>query len=146
LKNLNKNLLFESAFKYATIGMALVSANGNWLKVNKSLCDILGYKEDELLTKTFQDITHPDDLEIDLLNVQQLLDKKSDAYEIEKRYYHKNGDIIWVILSVSAVRDDKGDFEFFIRLVKLASMNIGLILLVIPLKNWNQLVLILGQN
>jgi len=94
--------------------MALVSANGNWLKVNKSLCNILGYQEEELLSKTFQDITHPDDLEIDLKNVQQLLDKKSDAYEIEKRYYHKNGDIIWVILSVSAVRDDNGDFQFFI--------------------------------
>ena len=79
---------------------------------------MLGYMEKELLTKAFQDITHPDDLEIDLLNVQQLLDKKSDAYEIEKRYYHKNGNIIWAILSVSAVRDENDQFQFFISQIQ----------------------------
>ncbi|SMG20071.1 PAS domain S-box-containing protein [Marivirga sericea] len=118
MKNIDKNLLFESAFEHASIGMALVSPTGSWLKVNKSLCDILGYTEEELSTKTFQDLTHPDDLEIDLLNVQQLIDKKSDAYEIEKRYYHKNGNIIWVILSVSVVRNGEGDFQFFISQIQ----------------------------
>ena len=114
MKNLNNNLLFESAFKYASIGMALVALDGKWLKVNKSLCELLQYSEKELLSKTFQDITHPEDLEIDLQNVQNLLDKKSDDYAMEKRYFDRLGNIVWVILNVSVVRDENGDFQFFI--------------------------------
>jgi len=118
LKNINNALLFESAFKHASIGMALVALDGKWLKVNNSLCELLRYSENELLSKTFQDITHPEDLEIDLQNVQNILDKKSDAYEIEKRYFDKSGNIIWVILSVSVVRDEVGDFQFFISQIR----------------------------
>ena len=118
MKNLNNNLLFESAFKYASIGMALVALDGKWLKVNKSLCELLQYSEKELLSKTFQDITHPEDLEIDLQNVQNLLDKKSDDYAMEKRYFDRLGNIVWVILNVSVVRDENGDFQFFIAQIQ----------------------------
>lgn len=118
MKNINNALLFESAFKHASIGMALVALDGKWLKVNNSLCELLRYSENELLSKTFQDITHPEDLEIDLQNVQNILDKKSDAYEIEKRYFDKNGNVIWVILSVSVVRNEVGDFQFFISQIR----------------------------
>lgn len=101
-------LRFHSAFDSAAIGMALVSTQGRWLQVNESLCNIVGYSEEELLKIDFQTITHPDDLDLDLNNVQQLLDGKIRFYHIEKRYIHKNGDIIWILLSGSLIRDRKG--------------------------------------
>ncbi|HCB01616.1 MAG TPA: hypothetical protein DEP19_04460, partial [Anaerolineae bacterium] len=63
------NEIFKNAFEYSAIGMALVSLEGKWLKVNKKICEIVGYSEDELMNLTFQDITHPDDLDLDLSNV-----------------------------------------------------------------------------
>lgn len=97
---------FRKAFEFSAIGMALVSADGHWLKVNKQLCNITGYSEEELLTKTFQEITHPDDLEIDLQQARELLDGTIDHYRMEKRYIHKNGSVVWILLSGSLVRDN----------------------------------------
>lgn len=99
---------FKDAFEHSAIGMALVSLEGNWLKVNEQVCDIVGYSKEELLTKTFQDITHPDDLDIDLDNVQMLIEGSIDSYQMEKRYFHKYGQVVWVLLSVSLIRDPKG--------------------------------------
>ncbi|MBV6639955.1 MAG: PAS domain-containing protein [Cyclobacteriaceae bacterium] len=96
---------FRGAFEHSALGMALVSTEGKWLKVNKKICNIVGYSEKELLAKTFQDITHPEDLDADLNQVKQLLDDKIAGYEMEKRYFHKDGHIIWVLLNVSLVRD-----------------------------------------
>jgi PAS domain S-box-containing protein len=79
---------FRSAFDYAAIGMALVAPDGGWIQVNRALCDIVGYSRDELLGgATFQDITHPDDLETDLGYVRQMLDGAIDTYQMEKRYF-----------------------------------------------------------
>jgi PAS domain S-box-containing protein len=94
-----------SAFNYAAIGMAFVSPDGRWLKVNPAIVEMLGYSEAELLSKTFQDITHPDDLQKDMDYIGQMLAGTIRTYQIEKRYYHKNGNIIWVMLSVSLVFD-----------------------------------------
>ncbi|MEI6705371.1 MAG: PAS domain S-box protein, partial [Deltaproteobacteria bacterium] len=99
---------FRGAFEYSAIGMALVSPGGKWLKVNSRLSEMLGYTEEELMTKTFQDITHPDDLEADLDYVRQMLSGEIDTYSMEKRYFHKMGQIIWALLSVSLVRDRNG--------------------------------------
>jgi PAS domain S-box-containing protein len=99
---------FRRAFEYSAIGMGLVSTDGKWLKVNWKICDILGYEEEELLGKSYKDITHPDDLELDLKYTQELLRGESDAYQMEKRYIHKNGSLIWAILSVSLVRSSEG--------------------------------------
>src|SRR5688500_10084061 len=106
--------LFDSAFKFATIGMALVAPDGRWLKVNKSLCKIVGYTEKELLQTNFQAITHPDDLKADLNFVQQMLQQKRDTYQMEKRYIHKDGHIIWILLSVSLVWGANQKPAFFI--------------------------------
>ncbi|GAA0339569.1 hypothetical protein GCM10008967_32400 [Bacillus carboniphilus] len=102
-----KNLIdrFEQAFHYSPIGMALVSLNGNWLKVNPALSKITGYTEKELLSITFQDITHPDDVGGDVNQVRELVEGKKEFYELEKRYIHKNGSTVWVLLSVSIVRE-----------------------------------------
>ena len=99
---------FKSAFQYSAIGMALVSLEGKCLKVNSVLCSILGYSEDELLMKTFQEYTHPDDLDGDLDYLNQLLAGKIESYKMEKRYFHKNGKIIWGLLAVALAKDNTG--------------------------------------
>ncbi|MBI4315514.1 MAG: PAS domain S-box protein, partial [Chloroflexi bacterium] len=99
---------FLSAFESAAIGMALVALDGHWLKVNRVLCDIVGYSAQELMTKTFLDITHPDDLTTHLDYTRQLLAGEIRTYQIEKRYFHKSGRVVWILLSVSLVRDHDG--------------------------------------
>jgi PAS domain S-box-containing protein len=99
---------FRLAFDHAPIGLALVSPEGRWLRVNGKLCEMTGYGEDELLATTFQDITHPDDLDADLGNVREMLAGEIRTYEMEKRYIRADGTIIWILLSVSLVRDGDG--------------------------------------
>ena len=99
---------FRLAFDYAPIGKAMVATDGTLLSVNPAFCEIVGYDEEELLSKSFADITHPDDLALDLANVNELLDGKSRAYSMEKRYIRKGGDIIWVRLTVALVLDADG--------------------------------------
>ena len=98
--------------------MALVAPDGKWLRVNRSVCGITGYSEKELLRGSFQDITHPDDLDLDLANLNKMLAGKIDSYQMEKRYFHKKGAIVWVLLSVSLVRDKKGQPRFFISQIQ----------------------------
>jgi len=109
---------FHHAFEYAPIGMALVSTTGQWMRVNKTLCRIIGYGADELLGLTFQDITHPDDLNTDLQQMYQLLDRGISSYQMDKRYFHKNGHIIWVSLNVTLVRDLQGKPLYFVSQIK----------------------------
>ena len=99
---------FKNAFQYSAIGMALVSLEGKWLKVNSTLCSIVGYSEEELLTKTFQDITHPDDLNSDLNYLNRLLAGEIASYKMEKRYFHRDGRIVWVLLAVALAKDNTG--------------------------------------
>lgn len=111
---------FRGAFEHSALGMALVSTDGKWLKVNKKLCNMVGYSEKELLVKTFQDLTHPDDLDADLNQVQSLLDDKITGYEMEKRYFHKDGHIVWVLLNVSLVRDtDRNPVHFVSQILDI---------------------------
>lgn len=99
---------FRSAFENATIGMALVSLAGSWMKVNHVICDMLGYTREELMVRNFQQITHPDDLDHDTGMVAKVLAGEINNYQIEKRYIHKNGNTVWALLSVSLVRDNSG--------------------------------------
>ncbi|HYO63874.1 MAG TPA: EAL domain-containing protein [Pyrinomonadaceae bacterium] len=96
---------FRSAFDYAAIGMALVSSEGRWLQVNRSLCKIVGYSEQELLSTDFLTITHPDDLGTALSSIRQLLKGQIPTYQMEKRYIHKDGHEVWVNWSASLARD-----------------------------------------
>jgi PAS domain S-box-containing protein len=110
--------LFQNAFEHAAIGMALVAPSGAWLRVNRSVCQITGYSEAELLQRTFQDITHPDDLDLDLSYLKKMLAGEITTFQTEKRYLHKGGTIVWVLLSVSLVRDDEGQPRFFISQIQ----------------------------
>lgn len=109
--------LFENAFKFAPIGMALVSLEGKFLKVNQSICEFWGYSETELLKIDFQTITYPEDLNRDLGSLKQLSQGEILTYRMEKRYFHKSGNIIWALLSVSVIRDATGAPSFYISQV-----------------------------
>jgi PAS domain S-box-containing protein len=105
---------FRSAFDNAAIGMALVDLDGRWQQVNQALCDITGYSEPELLTMTFQSLTHPEDLEVSGEHTQRLLAGELRAYQIEKRYLHKCGRVVWVLLNASVIRDVQGQPLYFV--------------------------------
>jgi PAS domain S-box-containing protein len=109
---------FRSAMEHASIGMALVDPSGSWLKVNKALCDLLGYSREELLRTNFQALTHPDDLEQDLEFVRQMLAGEITTYQMEKRYFHRNGRLIWALLSASLVWDANGQPKYFISQIQ----------------------------
>ena len=105
---------FRVTFEQAAVGVAHVSTDGRWLRVNNKVCEITGYARDELLGKTFQDITHPDDLEKDLEHLGRLLAGEIRTYSTEKRYLRKDGSVVWINLTVSAVGDDSGRPNYFI--------------------------------
>ncbi|MCA9837543.1 MAG: PAS domain S-box protein [Trueperaceae bacterium] len=110
--------LVQSAFHHAPIGKALIGRDGGWLEVNEAICKIVGYSKEELLNLTFQDITHPDDLDSDLSYVQELLERKRDSYRMEKRYFRKDGEIVWVQLSVAVVLGENGQVDYFISQIQ----------------------------
>jgi len=95
---------FRNAFDYAAIGMALVSPQGAWLRVNRSLCELVGHSEQELLASNFQAVTHADDVGNDLANLYRLMQGETPTCQVEKRYVHKQGQIVWALNSVSLVR------------------------------------------
>ncbi|NII11949.1 GGDEF and EAL domain-containing protein [Oleiagrimonas sp. C23AA] len=109
---------FSGAFAHAAIGMALVSTDGGWLQVNPALCRMLGYEEGELLTTTFQDITHPDDLEKDMGLLYETLEGKRRSYQIEKRYFHRDGRVVHVFLAVSLVRGASDEPLYFVSQIQ----------------------------
>jgi len=109
---------FTATFEQAAVGMALVSPDGHWLRVNHKLASIVGYSPGELLTKTFQDITHPDDLTRDLDLVAGMLAREISTYSIEKRYLRKNGSQVWVNLTVALIWTADGQPDYFISVIE----------------------------
>ncbi len=112
---------FKNAFDYSSIGMALVSPEGRWLDVNHAVCHMFGYTKEELLQLSFQDITHPADLAVDLVYVNQLINREKETYRMEKRYYAKDGRIVWTLLSVSLVWKDDRPAYFISQIVDITA-------------------------
>ncbi len=110
--------VFELAFAHAAIGKALVSLDGRFTRVNDSLCRLVGYPREELLALDFQTITHPDDLNVDLGLVQRLIAGELDTYDLEKRYFRKDGSLVWTLLTVSVVRQPNGEPRFFVAQIQ----------------------------
>jgi diguanylate cyclase (GGDEF)-like protein/PAS domain S-box-containing protein len=109
---------FRLAMEHAPIGMALVDVDGRFLDVNRALCRIVGYDEEQLVGRTFQQITHPDDLAADLENVARLLDGTLDHYAMEKRFVTRDHDVVWVLLAVSLARDETGRPAYFVSQIQ----------------------------
>jgi len=108
----------EQIIDAAPVGIARVSLSGDWLSVNSKLCDIFGYTESELINLTFQELTHPDDLEEDLEYVEQTLNGIIPGYSMDKRYIHKSGRYLWGRLSVSLLRDEEDEAEYFVSIIE----------------------------
>ncbi len=110
--------LYRSTFDLAAVGIAHVSPNGRWLRVNDKLCKIVGYSQEELLKIKFQDITHPDDLPADLVETEKLRTGALKTFSMEKRYIRKDGSLVWIHLTVSCARDESGELKHFISVIE----------------------------
>jgi PAS domain S-box-containing protein len=108
---------FRTVFEKGPLGMAISDARSRFIKINPMFCTMLGYSQEELLTKTFADITHPDHLKEDISQVQRLSAGEIPEYTTEKRYIKKNGDVIWASVVVSVVRDVNGKFLYYLALI-----------------------------
>lgn len=109
---------FQATFEQAAVGIAIVSPEGRWLRVNQKLCEITGYNHDELMALTFQEITHPDDLEKDLDYVRQVLVGDLTTYTIEKRYICKDNSMIWINLTASLVCQADSTPDYFVAIIQ----------------------------
>ncbi len=109
---------YAAIFRQAAVGIACVGLDGSWLDVNDRLCEITGYERDELLSKTFQDITYWEDLEPDLNFAQRLLNGDIPTYSMKKRYWHKQGHIVWILLTGSLVRDCHQMPSYYVAIVE----------------------------
>jgi PAS domain S-box-containing protein len=109
---------FRATFEQAATGIAHVAIDGTFLRVNQRLCDLLGFAREELLALTFQQLTHPEDLNADLELLNQVLARRRENYAMEKRYLRKDGSTVWANLTVSLVRDAEGDPAYFISIVE----------------------------
>jgi PAS domain S-box-containing protein len=109
---------FRATFEQAAVGITHLSPEGKFLRVNQKLCDIVGYSKEELVTKTFQEITYAEDLEVGLENVRELIAREINTYTMDKRYIRKDGSLVWTNLTVSLVRDDKGQPQWFVSVIK----------------------------
>jgi PAS domain S-box-containing protein len=110
---------FRVTFDQAAVGIAHLAPNGRWLRVNQKLCDIVGYQREELLRGlTFQDITHPDDLDADLALAKRILDGEIETYSMTKRYIRKNESCVWANLTVSLARGTHGEPRYFISIIE----------------------------
>ena len=108
---------FRAIFEYAGIGIARVDMEGKPMESNPALQAMVGYSADELQQMTFPEFTHPEDVEKDLSLYQSLVAGEREAYQIDKRYIHKDGSVIWARLIVSLVTDEDGQPQFAIGMV-----------------------------
>jgi PAS domain S-box-containing protein len=109
---------FRATFENAAVGIAHVAPDGRWLRVNAALCRILGFQAEELVAKSYQDVTHPDDLEADLSQIEQMHDGKAASYGIDKRFLRKDGAAVWCRRTLSCVRNSDGAIDYFVIVVE----------------------------
>ena len=109
---------FRSAFDHAAVGMALVRTDGRWMKVNRILCEMVGYSEQEFRSLDFHSLTYPEDLELHHRHVRELLSGEVSSFQVEERYFHKSGSLIWTLLHVSLLRGTTGKPLYFIAQIQ----------------------------
>ncbi|TSI02522.1 diguanylate cyclase [Lysinibacillus sp. BW-2-10] len=113
----NSNQMFRTLFENAPIGISLIDQDGRPVLTNKKLQEILGYNEDELNAMTFSEFSDPDDSAINMDLLKDLLDGKIDHYELEKRYYHKDGHVVWGIVTSALYPDIDNETTYVIGML-----------------------------
>lgn len=108
---------FRSYFELSIAGVAITSLDAGWMEVNDHLCQMLGYTKEELRQKTWIQLTHPDDLPLDLQHFQQVLNGEKEGYSIYKRFLRKDQEIIWTQLSVKCIRHADGNIDYFVAVL-----------------------------
>jgi PAS domain S-box-containing protein len=109
---------FRGFYDAGLVGLAVTSMEKGWLMVNDRLCELFGYARQDLIQMTWTELTHPEDLDADLAHFQKLLDGKCDAYEMNKRFFHKDGSIIHAKIAVKVVRKLDGSPDYFLAMVE----------------------------
>jgi PAS domain S-box-containing protein len=109
---------YRATFENAGVGIAHLSPDSKWLRVNQTFARIVGYSPDELVSKSVQDVTHPDDRELSPWQLERLRSGKADSYEMEKRYVRKDGTPVWVHITGNAVRRSDGSIDHFVAFVQ----------------------------
>lgn len=109
---------FRSAFEKGAIAMLLTSLEGKFLKVNKAFCQLTGYSEQELTSMSFREITHPDDLDLNIDGLNKLRNGEIPTFRMVKRYIRKDHSIVWVDMSTATVRDVNGDLDYLVTHVQ----------------------------
>ena len=109
---------FRATFENAAVGIAHVALDGRWLRVNEALCRILGYPVDELIKKSFQDVTHPDDLAAEVAQVELMHQGKIDSYGVDKRYLRKDGGIGWGRKTDGSVHKSDGSIDYCVSVIE----------------------------
>jgi PAS domain S-box-containing protein len=105
---------FRAAFEHSAMGMALVSLQGQWLKVNKRLCDMVGYREQDLLSMSFNALDYPGEDSLHLEAMNKSVKSDNEPYQVEKRYICKNGAVVWVCINLATVTNKKGGPIYFV--------------------------------
>ncbi|RJP70919.1 MAG: PAS domain S-box protein [Comamonadaceae bacterium] len=108
----------EDTFEQGATGMTHSHLNGEWIRINQTYCDMIGYTKAEMLKMHFRDFTHPDDLELDLAHFHRALNDEVPHYAFEKRYIHKLGHFVWAYLTISLVRKPSGEADYVIAVVQ----------------------------
>jgi PAS domain S-box-containing protein len=121
----SSELLFRSLFDNAAVGVAQVSPDGHWQRVNQKFCRILGCSADELIGATIYDFIHPDDHAMDYALLQQFTDGEIDEKQVKKRYVRKDGSEVWVRVAIGCVRDRTGKIEYFVRVIEDISSEVA---------------------
>jgi PAS domain S-box-containing protein len=109
---------FRATFENAAVGIAHLSFDLRWLRANQTLCRIVGWPSNELITKSLQEITHPDDLEAELAHIQEMRDGYTNNFDMEKRYLRKDGNFVWTLLTASCVRKNGGSIDYFVGVIQ----------------------------
>ncbi|MBF0402445.1 PAS domain S-box protein [Candidatus Magnetominusculus xianensis] len=109
---------FRTAFDFSTVGVAITSPEKGWIEVNAEVCRMLGYTKDELISMTWTELTHPDDLEADVRLFNRVLDGEISGYIFEKRFICKNGSIVFSSIFINCKRSSDGSVDYFIAILQ----------------------------
>lgn len=110
--------LFRAIFELSSAGMAQVDMQGRFKRVNRRFAELLGHPRERMEELSFQDFTHPDDIEPDMRNIQRILDGETDTFTMEKRYIRADGEPVWTLLTVASARDEEGRPQYMVGVVQ----------------------------